>query len=102
MKWEVIINKTKVKILINTSLRSKLYKAYNEKLCFSIVVYSYVVLINIAKNIGYIVATVCKRIACNIIQVLCSKWRLCTTYVVSLVTTCVSWHAYISKIKRII
>ena len=80
----------------------KLYKAYNEMQSISIVVYSYVVLINIAKNIGYIVATMCKRIACNIIQVLCSKWVLCTTYVVSLVTTCVSWHAYIRDNKRII
>lgn len=37
MKGKEIINKTKFKRVINISLQGKLYKAYKEKLCFSIV-----------------------------------------------------------------
>ena len=54
MKGEEKNNKTKVKRLINTSLRSKLYKAYNEMQSISIVVYSCAILIILAKTLGYI------------------------------------------------
>ena len=54
MKGEEKNNKTKVKKINNTGLRSKLYKAYNEMQSISIVVYTCVVLFILAKNLGYI------------------------------------------------